>query len=548
MENDKRTITVGIDLGTTWSVIAAMDEFGKVNVITNAEGETKTPSVVLFEEDNPEAIVGKVAVNSAKAMPDRIAAFAKRDIGRQPPVVKEFDGKEYRPEELSALLLRKLKEDAELTLGGDVEVKRAVITVPAYFDMARRNATRNAGTIAGLDIIGILDEPIAAAIAFSLDEAGKDQTVVVYDLGGGTFDVTVMRIERDKVSVLAKGGNAELGGKDWDDALVRYAAAKFEEEHGDDPTDDPASYQAIYDAALMAKESLSNVNKARLVVSHGGNRTSLQITREEFDSLTANLLDQTRVTLEGILSEVPNIRAWDQVDKVLLVGGSTRMPQVRNLVSQVTGRPVEAMQDLNPDSCVARGAAMYAMGRILAISTEGNGTSPKTTEDVGLGDEVKGMLGTLGSGSRITSFQTESASARYYGIQALDDQRNPINAIMVKRNEKIPVNVTKNFGTVEANQTEIELRILESEDEERDPSKANLIIEDKIQGIPSGMPANHPVSVRFEFLEDGTLRVYAMVEFAEQEYTCELKAAPPGGMTGTELEEAKAKSAALTVV
>ncbi|MGM0485891.1 MAG: Hsp70 family protein [Planctomycetota bacterium] len=349
---------VGIDLGATWSSIAAVDDRGKVQILLNAEGELKTPSVVMFEEDNPEVVVGKVAMQSAKALPDRVIAFVRREIGQEPPWTCEIDGITYHPEDISSYVLRKLKQDAEVALGGDVEVKRAVITVPAYFEEARRIATKNAGELAGLEVMGILDEPVAAAIGCGLDQLEREENVVIYDLGSSALDVTLIRAGRGRVQILAKGGNGFLGGKDWDEVLVQHAAQAYEEEFGEDPIDDPASYQALYDAALMAKESLSRVKKARITASANKGRKVVEITRDEFDSLTAGPLEETKTTLEVVLQEAEGIDDWSQVDKVLLVGGATKMPQVPQMVQQVTGK--EPLVGFDQDSCVAVGAAIWA--------------------------------------------------------------------------------------------------------------------------------------------------------------------------------------------
>ncbi|MFO7902078.1 MAG: Hsp70 family protein [Planctomycetota bacterium] len=546
MSDDKRAVTVGIDLGTTWSVIATMDDYGQVQILSNAEGEPKTPSMVMFEEDNPELVVGKVAMQSAKAVPERVVAGAKRQIGKEPPwTTPEMDGKTYRAEDISSYVLRKLIQDAEVALGGDVEVKRAVITVPAYFEEARRIATKNAGELAGLEVMGILDEPVAAAIAYSLDQLGQDQNVVVYDLGGGTFDVTVMRIEGGTVQVLAKGGNAELGGKDWDEVLVQHAAQAYEEEFGEDPTDDPGSYQALYDAALMAKESLSRVKKARITVSANKGRKVVEITRDEFDSLTAGLLDQTKTTLEGILQEAEGIDSWSQVDKVLLVGGSTKMPQVPQMVQQVTGK--EPSIELNPDTCVAEGAAFNAFGRVLEIVRK-TPQKDETPEQKVTRKELEQEVQRLGSAAdNIPTITPGFASSRFYGIRALDANDQPINRIMIQKNDKIPLAVTKTFGTASAGMTEIPIKVLECEREETDPDQPDitLVREGNIVGIPAGLPEGAPVDVTFEFRDDGTLFVRA-VETTNGK-VCELDAKPAGGMTKVELAESHEKAAALKV-
>lgn len=548
MAADRKTVTVGIDLGTTWSVISTIDEYGKVDVLNNSEGDPKTPSVVMFEEGNPQAVVGKVAVQSAKAMPERVIAFAKRLIGREPAHTWEIDDKKYRPEEISALALRKLAQDAEQALGGDVEVRRAVITVPAYFDSARRVATRNAGEIAGLDVVGILDEPMAAAISYGLDELDQDQNIVVYDLGGGTFDVTVMRIQGGGIRVLAKGGNAELGGKDWDDVLVKYAAGKFERQHGEDPTDDPVSYQALYDAALMAKESLSRVNRTRLVVNHEGTRMTVDVTRDEFDSLTAGLLSQTRATLEAILSEVPDIGSWKEIDKVLLVGGSTKMPQVKQMVEAVTGREIKPEVDV--DTCVAKGAALFAMSMPVMLPEDDETEEEKQAredmeeERLRLAPDIR---------EKVRGMQLASVSSRFFGILAHDVRKGrDVNSILIKKNAPIPADVTKTYRTLEPSMTRIPIEVLECEEEieelrGRDDPRVVRIVDGHISGIPPGLPAEHPVDVRLQFCEDGTLQVHAMTQVEGRQYDCHLEATPAGGMTQVELEQAVAEVAALAV-
>jgi molecular chaperone DnaK len=369
--------------------------------------------------------------------------------------------------------------------------------------------------------------------------------VVVYDLGGGTFDVTVMRVEGGTIRVLAKGGNAELGGKDWDQEIVRYAASQFEDEHDEDPTDDPGSYQALYDAALNAKESLSRVSKARIVVNHNGKRTLVNVTRDEFNSMTAGLLDQTRTTLEGILQEVPGISGWNQVDKILLVGGSTRMPQVREMVQQVTGQ--EPSVELDPDACVAHGASIFAIGEALRRS-EAAPTGAETAEEVEAAEEIKQEMKLLGGEvEQYREIDFAGASSRFYGVEALDESHTPFNSILIRRGDPIPIEKTDMYGTVVPNQTSIEIKILECERDERDPAAqgVEVIRQGEIVGIPVGLPAGSPIQVTFDFHKDGTLYVLAkeMTHGKELRLDC----TPRGAMNAQELQEAKAKTGGLQV-
>ncbi len=533
-----KTRTVGIDLGTTMSEIAGFDEHGKVEVFSNAEGERKTPSVVLFEEGAAEAVVGKFAKASAKAMPLRIVDFAKRQMGRD--YLWRIDGKEYRPETISMLVLKKLKQDAEAYLGGGAEVKRAVITVPAYFDMAQRNATRKAGELAGLEVLEILDEPIAAAFAYGLNNPERDQTVVVYDLGGGTFDATVIRIQKGSVEVIAKGGSALLGGMDWDDAVVEWAVAKFTSEHGENPKDDPESYQELYDNALMAKEQLSVKEKAFVTCTCGGKRGRYDLSLEEFDRITEGLLAQTTDTLSLVVTGDAGL-TWADVDQVLLVGGSTRMRQVASAVSKVTGKPMESLEaKVEPDLCVAVGAAMYAMAPVVRSQQHDS-----QTERQGEVDRLDPRLRARLEGVR----RVTSVSSRYLGVRALDAKTGaPMFSVLIRRNDKVPVAVEEQYGTVVPDQTEIRVAVLQSENEEREPDgpRVALIGENFIRGIPAGLPSGSPVTVKFDFQSDGTLLVEARedthgTKMPPQRFQC------AGAMTEEQEEAARHAASELKV-
>ncbi len=355
MSDDATEVVLGIDLGTTFSAMSLVNDYGKPEIITNAEGFSTTPSVVHFYDDDA-CVVGEEAVKMVVIDPENVVRFIKRHMGEE-DFTLEFFGRAYTPQEVSALILRKLKEDAEELLG--VEVKDAVITVPAYFHSAQRGATAEAGAIAGLNVLSIINEPTAAAIAYGLDRIGGRRKLLVLDLGGGTFDVTVMEIDGTRLSTLASDGNAELGGKDWDDRLLNFVAEQFFEKFQTDPRDDAAPYQELYERCLHAKISLSTKPRAVIPVNYRGNRMAVPVDRELFESLTADLVQQCEDTANIVLEKAK--LTWADLDDVLLVGGSTRMPMVRNMLERLSGKP--PAEGVNPDECVALGAALAGVFR-----------------------------------------------------------------------------------------------------------------------------------------------------------------------------------------
>src|SRR6266545_232237 len=322
---------VGIDLGTTFSAIATLDDRGQAVTLPNREGEMLTRSAVLIEDGG--AVVGQAARDVSLEQPDRVALMVKRFMGHAAFGYK-VAGRIFRPETLSANILRKLVQDAEHRIG---PVGQAVITVPAYFDDTRRKATKDAGRIAGLEVLDILDEPTAAALAHSfqppqgrspfVSEAGlpaQQQTVLVYDLGGGTFDVTLVRLSERRFESVAIEGDVRLGGGDWDDRIVDYVAGKFQANYGDDPRTDPQSLATLTAAAERAKRALSKVTQASITCTHNGKVLTVPLTRTEFEGLTRDLLTRTRLTTQQVLRQAG--MNWDKVDRLLLVGGSTHMP------------------------------------------------------------------------------------------------------------------------------------------------------------------------------------------------------------------------------
>src|SRR5438067_1194861 len=337
---------VGIDLGTTFSAIAHIDQYGKPKIIPNAESERITPSVILF--DSSQAIVGTLAKQNAMAEPEKIVDFVKREMGKSKSEFSlEYNGKIYTAEELSALIIKKLKNDAGKYLGE--EVTDAVITVPAYFNDAERTATLHAGQLAGLNVLRIINEPTAAALAYGLDKLDQNQTVFVFDLGGGTFDVTIMRIENDHIRMLASNGDHRLGGKDWDDVIVNWVAEEFDKQHGENPLLDLQSYQDLYNRALTAKVQLSTRPRTTLVHNYNGRGVKLELTREQFEERCRPLLEKTKAICEIVMQEAN--MGWDGIDRVLMTGGMTRVPSVRQMISDMSARPTA--DDVSPDEAVA---------------------------------------------------------------------------------------------------------------------------------------------------------------------------------------------------
>ena len=374
MVSSSQANLVGIDLGTTISVIAHLDNKGSAVTIQNKEGDPLTPSVIYI--DGNRAVVGKAARRAASVDSSKAAMFVKREMGK-PLYSRLVGGRQFRPETLSAIILKKLKQDAEKRIG---PVSKAVITVPAFFDDTRRKATEDAGRIAGLDVLEIINEPTAAALSYALegqlDGSRPEQalefpngqlTALVYDLGGGTFDVTVVRLAAKRFDTLATDGAVQLGGKDWDDKIVDWVAQEFKRQHGSDPRTDPQRRDTIATRAEEAKIVLSDMLSAPLECYHQGQELKLELTRGQFEEMTRDLLAQTQIVTDLVVKQQAKLN-WPQVDRVLLVGGSTRMPMIKEMLRRATGR--EPDDSLDADQVVARGAAIYA-GIVAARQKEG---------------------------------------------------------------------------------------------------------------------------------------------------------------------------------
>jgi molecular chaperone DnaK len=462
---------IGIDLGTTFSAAAMMNKLGKPEIILNREGESITPSVVQFQGDT--ILVGTMAKRSATIAPLDTVQFVKRYINDPTWRFSTSEGETYRPEEISAIILRRLKEDAEIALGG--AVTDAVITVPAYFDDGARRATKDAGKIAGLTVHRVLNEPTAAALAYGLDQT-VNGTVLVYDLGGGTFDVTVMRVENGVFETLATDGDRNLGGFDWDNELMRTLNKRFQEAGGPDLLDDEHTEADLREKAETAKRALTTIEKTKVVLGAGGVTKTVDITRAEFEELTSSLLSRTRDMAEGVV-ETAGLR-WTDIDRLLLAGGSTRMPMVRIALETLSGKTAE--RSINPDEVVALGAAVQAR---LVEADGGGGTMPVP------------LLG----GRAIT---IKDVTSQGLGMIARDeDTRRQRNFFLIEANTRVPAKSTKRFQTVVGNQTELHVEVTQGNDE--DPAYVK-VIGDELLTIPP-YPAGAPVDVTFAYDIDQTV-------------------------------------------
>ena len=511
---------LGIDLGTTNSAMAVM-EGSEPEILVNAEGDRTTPSVEGFRKDG-ERVVGKAAKNQAVTNPENTVSSVKRFIGRsydETPeeqktvsykvqkgkdgrAVIDIDGKDYTPEEISAMVLQKLKTDAEKQVGQPIT--QAVITVPAYFNDAQRQATKDAGKIAGLEVLRIINEPTAAALAYGLDKVDHDEKILVFDLGGGTFDVSVLELGDGVFEVASTAGDNHLGGDDWDQRIIDWMADKFQAENGIDLRQDKMALQRLKEAAEKAKMELSSTTQANINLpfitadASGPKHLDYTLTRAEFERITKDLLDRVKKPVEQALKDA-GLKAGD-IDEVILVGGSTRMPAVQDIVKKLTGK--EPNMSVNPDEVVAMGAAVQ--GGVLAGDVEG----------ILLLDVTPLSLGVETMGGVMTK--------------------------MIDRNTTIPTRKTEIYSTAADNQTSVEVHVLQGERQMAHDNKT--LGKFQLSGIPAARRGVPQIEVTFDIDANGILNVSAKDKGTGKEQKIRIEAS--SGLTEQEIQrmrdEAKA--------
>ena len=486
---------IGIDLGTTNSCVAVM-EGGEAQVIANAEGARTTPSVVAFSKTG-ERMVGQVAKRQAITNPDRTIMSIKREMGTN--FTKDIDGKSYTPQQISAMVLQKLKADAEAYLG--TQVTEAVITVPAYFTDAQRQATKDAGRIAGLEVKRIINEPTAAALAYSIDKE-DDQKVMVYDLGGGTFDVSIIEMGEGVQEVLATAGNNRLGGDDFDNRVIDYLIDEFKKSDGIDLRQDKMAMQRLKEAAEKAKIELSGMANAAINLpfitadASGPKHLDVALSRAKFNELTADLVEKTMVPVRQAISDAGLSAA--ELDKILLVGGSTRIPAVQEAVKKITGK--DPFKGINPDECVAIGAALQ--GGVL-------------------GGDVKGLL-------------LLDVTPLSLGIETMGG----VSTRIIERNTTIPAKKSQIFSTAADGQTSVEVHVLQGEREfAKDNKTLGRFMLDGIPPAPRGVPQ---VEVTFDIDANGIVHVTATDKGTGKEQNITITAS--SNMSKDDIEKAVAEA------
>lgn len=475
MSENEPSIVLGIDLGTTYSVMAYVDVNGRPEIIPNAEGERLTPSVVFY--DGSTIVVGQPAKDAGIAHPDCMAQIFK------PKIASEWDwtvhGRRFTPVDLSAAVLEKLRRDAEDFL--KTPISQAVITVPAYFGEAQKRLTAEAAGRAGfVDFVRLLQEPTAAAIAFGTTGAVKDETILVYDLGGGTFDASVCRVSRGKIDVFATSGSTNLGGKNFDERILEFVSNEFTSKYGFDPKEDPEAMGELYSRVVRAKHQLSTLETATVAVAANGKRMSVAITRAEFEALSRRYVGESKMVVAEAL-KLANY-GYDDIDRILLVGGSTRMPMIARALSQEYGKQPETVG--NPDEVVALGAAMEAM-RLNTNQDENR---------------------TLSSFGNFVVYDIVSHSLGIHAHRIGSSQ--PINKILIPRGSKIPCEKIYQFRTAGENVTAIRVIVYEGESEQVEDCL--LVGEFMLSDLPAGRAADMPVDVKIICNENGIVEVKAI--------------------------------------
>lgn len=544
----------GIDLGTTYSCIAYVDESGRATVVDNLEGTNTTPSVVNFASPT-DVVVGQVAKDTAEIDPKNTVSLVKTLIGRSNFAIN-YNGEDKTPEEVSAYILKKVTGDASKLL--NTEVKDVVITCPAYFGTVEREATRTAGELAGLNVIEIISEPTAAALYYGCAKEQEEKTILVYDLGGGTFDVTVMKISPNKIDLVCSDGNDQLGGKDWDTALMNYLATQFCEETGFEGDFDEYAQQELRAKAEKAKQQLSAKEQTTVILQAAGLKARVNITRELFDDITQTLLQESIEKTEAAIAKAES--KGYKVDEILLVGGSTYMPQVEKAIVDKFGITPKILE---PNEAVAKGAAIYALGAYELkvkqwedkiengevdmndpeVRAEAEKFKKKATVSM---DKIGGIMNTNQNIDEICTHITTKS----YAIQVLVNGESKCCNMIIKNEpmEDGSVSVTKQFGTASENMQTAELIVYESDfDTEYFEVDSDYVLGTATLELPGNLPEGAPIQVTFTLSHEGILEVTGIDMTTNREVHATMQASAGTTMSKEEVKAAKEKINGITV-
>lgn len=536
----------GIDLGTTYSCIAHVDEHGKPVVLQNAEGDSTTPSVVFFEsKDN--VVVGQAAKEVVSIHTDLCVSTVKRAMG-DPHWEREFYGHVYKPQDISSFILRKVVGDAEKITGEKIE--DVVITCPAYFGVNEKEATKQAGILAGLNVLYVIPEPTAAALAYGIEQ-DEDQVILVYDLGGGTFDITLIEIKAGEINVICTGGDHQLGGKDWDDAVVSYFTQKFEEATGtsaDALLEDQETYQELLNAAEKCKKMLSSRQSVTEAVRFSGERVKVDLTRETFDQITAQYLERTLSLTDQEIEKALG-KGYTKIDKLLLVGGSTYMPQVIETVKKKYSFEV---RQFDPNQAVAKGAALFGYKCYLdeqikiRLGTEPEQASPARVEQAQ--KEVAQEHGLALPGLKaIVNKKITNVTSKSFGIVVMNQQDREVVSNLIEIDDAVPKIITKKFGTHSDDQIQVDLRCMENKQQgqpEIDLSACQSVGE-AVLAFARPLPRSSPIEITFSLGPDGLLTVKGRDLTTGREIDAQFKT--ESIMSREEVEAAKSRNLSLQV-
>ena len=560
--SDKKNRIFGIDLGTTYSCVAYVNDAGKTEVVPNTDGDLTTPSVVYFE-DSRNVVVGKTAKEELKTSPERVISLVKRSMGEKDVRFSGVADTPLSPQEVSAHILRKLVQDAQDYTRQEEPIKDVVITCPAYFGFSQKEATRQAGEIAGLNVRYVIPEPTAAAVFYGMTEdTSRNQTVLVYDLGGGTFDVTVIEVDAGNIEVVCVDGDHNLGGANWDEDVATWLAEKFSAEHGtkiSELMDSDETWQELLDLAETAKRSLTSKTKHSTRVTHGTNRSRIELTRDEFDAITDGRLENTVMLTRNVL-EKAKAKGRHAIDKILLVGGSTYMPQVQDRLK--TEFPsIGDIGLLDPNQAVAKGAAVFGYKCYL---------DDEIMKRVGeqTGGDVSGVAGAaipaalreraeasvaLDQGMPLAQMQNltrqtiQNVTSKSFGVVAVDDAGKEHVANLIVVDAKVPAEVSEKFSTAAEGQRSVDVRCMEN----TIGGKGYVDLEDSTEigkaelRFARPVPKGSPLEFRFCLSADGLLSVHATDLATGGQIDISIQTAAI--LTADEVREKKAQSTAITV-